>query len=398
LAEQDRYLHPNGQWTSEAASALHVIATARSAVYGRPGFIPAGELAALSRSVLGYPGADLAGLAAELCAALVWKAADGGWRVLDALAVGVCSARVRELRGEPPVLRGQPPARERPPARVTPDGIGRFGEPTAQGDAASFRCARCGDLAGVVCVARDEAPRGRGATGGDGSVALDHFLGGHRRAAAGVALDMVQALIDQGSVDPAAIRDLDWGFWALTPFYCPDCALNYCAADWDISRREDEGFREPTMGRCPAGHEHMLDENLTPDPDPAPAPDPGSLIVVDRSQSFDGRERVLTVAAWDLHLTCTEKTTLGLQPGLVRDYHLDNLGPGAAAAVAELVASGFWEPADGGCYRVLDWIAVEKAVDRAAEERRLAGHTAWLWGRTEQEEVLKNVEDAERDR
>ena len=229
LAEHDRDLHPNRQSTSEAASALHVIATARSAVYGRPGFIPAGELAVVSGSVLGYPGADLPGLAEELCAALVWKAAEGGYRVLDARAVGLCSARVRELRGEPPVLRGQPPARDRPPARVTPDGIGRFGEPTARGEAASFRCARCGELAGVVRVARAEAPPGREAPRGDGSVALDHFLGGHRRAAAGTVLDMVQALIDQGSVDPAAIRDLDWGFWALTPFYCPDCALNYCA-------------------------------------------------------------------------------------------------------------------------------------------------------------------------
>jgi hypothetical protein len=88
----------------------------------------------------------------------VWKAAKGGYWVLDAQAVGLCSARVRELRGEPPVLRGQPPAQERPPARVTPDGIGRFGEPTAQGEAASFRCAQCRELAGVVRVTRAEAP------------------------------------------------------------------------------------------------------------------------------------------------------------------------------------------------------------------------------------------------
>jgi hypothetical protein len=72
--------------------------------------------------------------------------------------------------------------------------------------------------------------------------------------------------------------------------------------------------------------------------------------------------------------------------------------PVSPCARTELVASGFWEPADGGCYRVLDWIAVETAVDSAAARSHLAGHKTWLWNRTEQEEVLKNVEDAKRGR
>jgi hypothetical protein len=55
------------------------------------------------------------------------------------------------------------------------------------------------------------------------------------------------------------------------------------------------------------------------------------------------------------------------------------------------------ERADDG-YRVLDWIAVERSVDRIAEAQRLAARDAWLWNRTEQEEVLKNVEEAKRNR
>jgi hypothetical protein len=113
------------------------------------------------------------------------------------------------------------------------------------------------------------------------------------------------------ALDGAEEQPSGIGFWALTPFYCPDCALNYCAADWDITRGEDEGFREPTMGRCPAGHEHMLDENLTPDPEP----DPGILIRLDSSRSFDGQERVLPVAAYDQHLSCTDHSAIGLHPG-----------------------------------------------------------------------------------
>jgi hypothetical protein len=149
------------------------------------------------------------------------------------------------------------------------------------------------------------------------------------------------------------------------------------------------------MGRSPAGHEHMLDENLTPDPDPEP--DPKRLIRLDRSRSFDGEDRVLSVGAHDLHLSCTDQSALGLHPGFVRDDYLDGLGPGTATAVAELVASGCWERADGG-YRVRDWIAVVRSVDSIAEARRLAARDAWLWNRTEQEEVLKNVEEARRGR
>jgi hypothetical protein len=49
-------------------------------------------------------------------------------------------------------------------------------------------------------------------------------------------------------------------FWELTPFYCPDCGLNYCHRDWDTYVLFDEGFYDCTKGRCPEGHEHMLDD------------------------------------------------------------------------------------------------------------------------------------------
>ena len=41
--------------------------------------------------------------------------------------------------------------------------------------------------------------------------------------------------------DPAALRRIDW-------------------ADWRTYVLFDEGFYDCTMGRCPRGHEHMIDD------------------------------------------------------------------------------------------------------------------------------------------
>lgn len=144
-------------------------------------------------------------------------------------------------------------------------GITRFGDRIEQGPAASFRCARCGEVAGVVRVARAGTtvnmgpPLGTETQNRDGLV-LDYFLGTAWYAVASETLDAVQALIDPGNVDPLAIRQVDWLLWEVTPFYCPDCKLNYCSKDWDTSVLFDEGFYDCTVGICPNGHRHTLDD------------------------------------------------------------------------------------------------------------------------------------------
>ena len=60
----------------------------------------------------------------------------------------------------------------------------------------------------------------------------------------------MQSLIEEGKGDPAAIRELDWTFWELTPFYRPDCGLNYCPRDWETYVLFDEGFYDCTKGRA----------------------------------------------------------------------------------------------------------------------------------------------------
>ena len=80
---QDRVL-------SFAAWDLQHHATAHSAVYGHPGFVPDQYLA--------ERGSETTITAAELCAADMWERVEGGYRVLDQDAVDVCVTRVRELR------------------------------------------------------------------------------------------------------------------------------------------------------------------------------------------------------------------------------------------------------------------------------------------------------------
>ena len=141
------------------------------------------------------------------------------------------------------------------------EGITRFGERSA-GGAASFRCAQCGEVAGVVRVARAGTavdmgpPLGHQVNGHDGLV-VDYFLGTAWQAASPETAAAVLALLEAGSADPLALRGISEG---LAPFYCPDCQLNYCASDWDTYVLVDEGFYDCTMGTCPHGHRHLVDD------------------------------------------------------------------------------------------------------------------------------------------
>ena len=247
---------------SPAAEELRILATAVSAVRGRPGFVPDGYLAGLAGDELGHPGADPAVLAAELCAAGIWERAAGGYRVLDEEMVQVCIDRVRELKETDAWLAGLP-GRARSEPAVGAAGTTRFGDRIGQGQGASFRCGECGEIAGVVRVARatgtagQEPPSGREPGTGDGLV-LDYFLGTAWHADTGDVLDAVQALIEQGNVDPVTIREITWALWAITPFYCPECRLNYCSLDWSIHLPVKLRSHDCLMGTRPNGHGHLL--------------------------------------------------------------------------------------------------------------------------------------------
>ena len=249
---------------SPAAFRLHSLGTAVSAVRGRAGFVLDEYLAGLTEADRDSLGDDPAFLAAELCAVGVWEPVAGGYRVLDAFAVQVCADRVRELREEDAKREtGPEPGRaDREPVAVGVAGTTRFGDRIRRGTAVSFRCARCGDLAGVVRVAHPGAPDDPGRPPGTeptaGGLVLDCFLGTSWHPQEAGILDAVQALIEQGNVDPAAIGAVSWTLSDVTPFYCPECELNYCGADWDMSVDFNVGFYDCILGVCPNGHRHIV--------------------------------------------------------------------------------------------------------------------------------------------
>jgi hypothetical protein len=179
--------------------------------------------------------------------------------VLDVEAVQLCIDRVRELREQDAWLAGLSDARSE--AAVGAAGTSRFGDRTADGRAARFRCGECGEVAGVVRVTRtgtvvQEPPGGEPATAG--RVFLDYFIGTIRRAVSGDLLDAVEALIEQGNVDPVTIREVSWGLWEITAFYCPECRLNYCSLDWETEFVVNRGCHDCIIGTCPEGHRHLL--------------------------------------------------------------------------------------------------------------------------------------------
>lgn len=259
---------------SAAAYELHVRATGDSAAGDHPGLVPYEYLSSLIGTDLPSPGADVTVLAAELCAAGMWEHAEGGYRVLDVQAIQVCLDRIREVRDKaqqaptrepehhlrPDTTRHEPrgvPAGEARPVRMAP-----FGQQTGQAAAASFRCAACGEIAGVVKVTRagttvDMGPPLGPQTCDRDAIVVDYFLGTASKLADAATVDAVQQIITSDAPDPAALRRIDW---ELAPFYCPQCALNYCQADWDTFPVFDEGFYDCTIGICPSGHRHTVDD------------------------------------------------------------------------------------------------------------------------------------------
>ena len=136
------------------------------------------------------------------------------------------------------------------------------GERIGHDPAASFRCARCGEIAGVVRAVRkgDDIdmgpPLGRAASERD-AIVVDYFLGTHAMYADTETIDAVEAIVSSDAPDPAALWRANW---EIAPFWCPDCRTCYCAADWHAFPLFDDGFYDCTIGICPNSHRHTIDD------------------------------------------------------------------------------------------------------------------------------------------
>jgi hypothetical protein len=181
----------------------------------------------------------------------LWQHADGGYRILDQRAIEDFTGKVRKLR-EKDTRAGE----------AAVPGMTRFGQRIGRAAAASFRCAACGEMAGVVKVARagttvDIGPPLGLETYDRDAIVVDYFFGTATRFADAATLDAVEEIVSSGVPDPVALRRTDW---ELAPFYRPDCGLNYCRADWETFPLFDEGFYDCTIGICPHGHRHTVDD------------------------------------------------------------------------------------------------------------------------------------------
>ena len=251
---------------SAAAFRLHSLSTATSAVHGRPGLVPDSYLAGLTDDDLGHPVADSVSLRPS-CARPASGNPSPAAIACSTPKRSKCADRVRELREEDARRANGPGPGVTDPGRAEPGAVGaagttRFGDRNWRGTAASFSCARCASLAGAVRVARANPAVGTRRLPGrepnaDGLV-LECFLGTSWRAEEAATLDAVQELIEQGNVDPIAIRAISASLWEVTPFYCPECGLNYCSGHWDTYADFNIGFWDCTIGICPNGHRHLV--------------------------------------------------------------------------------------------------------------------------------------------
>ena len=96
-----------------------------------------------------------------------------------------------------------------------------------------------------------------------------------------------------------------------------------------------------------------------------------SFILMRAEDTFDGQDRVMSRAAYDLQVFATAHSASCGHPGFVPDdylEHLDGFGIETTITAAELCTAGMWERVDGG-YRVLDWEAVEVCLDQVRQHR-----------------------------
>jgi hypothetical protein len=140
----------------------------------------------------------------------IWQRVDTGYRVLDWHVVQMCVDHVRELRekdkrapaqeGHAHVNKVSQGLRGREADEVPGPGTTRYGERIGQAAAASFRCAACGEMAGVVKVAWTGTTVDMGPPLGceiydRDAIVVDYFLGTASKFADAATLDAVQEVV-----------------------------------------------------------------------------------------------------------------------------------------------------------------------------------------------------------
>lgn len=125
---------------------------------------------------------------------------------------------------------------------------GRFdsviGEPAARGH---VLCSRCPERAATVEIVGPEPRR---------ELRRVSFTGTLTQPISPSTFERVRALLHPP--DAAGLFALDPEF---APCWCPTCCAAFCGAHWDrVDMFDDDGFHDSIRGRCPEGHERMLED------------------------------------------------------------------------------------------------------------------------------------------
>ena len=113
----------------------------------------------------------------------------------------------------------------------------------------TFACSLCGKEAGVIRFHREA---------GRTEVRRESWPGVLIQPVGGAMLAELEAAL--AARDVPAIFALEQ---ELTPFWCPMCSASYCSDHWDwwdVWDDEWAGWRDSVRGRCPQGHERMLED------------------------------------------------------------------------------------------------------------------------------------------
>ena len=114
---------------------------------------------------------------------------------------------------------------------------------------ATFACSICGRQAGLVRFKRE---------GGRTEVRRETWPGVAVYPLGDEAVPPLRAALV--ALDVVALFELNP---ELTPFYCPTCAVSCCSEHWDwwdVWDEEWPAWRDSVRGRCPNGHERMLED------------------------------------------------------------------------------------------------------------------------------------------
>jgi hypothetical protein len=114
---------------------------------------------------------------------------------------------------------------------------------------ATFTCSLCGATAGSLEV--------RGSAT-DAELRRETFTGVLTQRLSAGASGLLREALTEG--DAGRVFALDPEF---APFYCPQCEDSYCARHWerwDVFDDDLPAWHDSIRGRCPQGHERMLED------------------------------------------------------------------------------------------------------------------------------------------